>query len=154
MFKFLWLNTSHRINKHESYLAPVSVGFTSTQGDTLCVSAKCVEAVTVKGWKKSTTAQPEQLRLEHGICGFVATLSLRNAWKGQLSGVEGKHYWRTWSILCILSCREGHRALGWPWKGTSAASGNGNMQLKEIEKTLICFDSIKGSWLEWIRQTC
>lgn len=52
-----------------------------TQRDTLCVGVKCVEAVTVKEWKKSTTAQPEQLCLEHGICSFVATLSLRNAWR-------------------------------------------------------------------------
>lgn len=62
MFKFLWLSTSYRINKHENYLnylASVCIGFTlSTQGDSLCVSVKCVEALIVKG--KSTTAQLEE----------------------------------------------------------------------------------------------
>lgn len=66
-----------------------------TQGDTLCVGVKCVEAVTVKEWKKSTTAQPEQLCLEDGICSFVATLSLRNAWRNsclvQKATITGGH---------------------------------------------------------------
>lgn len=80
MFKLLWLSSSHRINKHENHLASVSVGFTSSkQGDTFFVSVEYVEVVTDKGWKKSTTAQLEQLCLERGICGFVATLSLGNA---------------------------------------------------------------------------
>lgn len=79
---FLWSSTSHRIKKHENYLASVGVGFTSsTQGDAFCVSVKRVEAVTDEGWKRSTTAQLEQLCSEHGICGFVATLGLGNAWR-------------------------------------------------------------------------
>lgn len=148
MFKFLWSSTSHRINKRENHLASVSVGFTSSkQGDTFCVGVKCVEAVTDKGWKKSTTAHLEQLCLEHGICGFVATLSPEE----QLSGAEGDHYWRTWRILCILSSRKGHKALGWPWKCTSTASGNGNMQVKVVDEILgflIYFESMEGSWLQ------
>lgn len=100
---FLWSSTSHRINKHENYLASVSVEFTSsTQGDTLCVSVKCSEAVTVKGWKKSTTAHLEQLHLEHGICGFSATLSLGNAWRSsclvQKATIAGGH-----GVSCAFS---------------------------------------------------
>lgn len=103
MVKFLWLSTSHRINKHENYLASVSVDFTlSTQGDTLCASVKCVKAVTAKGWKRSITAHLEQLSLEHGICGFAATWILRNAWRNsclvQKATIVGGH-----GVTCAFS---------------------------------------------------
>ena len=155
MFNSFCLSTSHRTNEHENYLASVSVGFTlSTQGNTSCVGVKLVRQLIIKRWKKSTeTAQPEQLCLEHGICGFVAILSIRNAWRNsylvQKTVITGRH-----AVSCA-SCLVGKvtgllDGLGscCHWKRTSTDSGDGKVHMKEMEKKLVvlaCNESMKGS---------
>lgn len=158
------LSTSHRTNEHENYLALLSVGFTlSTQGDTSCIGVKLVRQLIIKGWEKSTeTAQPEQLCLEHDICGFVAITSITNAWRN--SYLAKKAIVTGWHTVSCASCLVGKVTglLDGPgscchWKCTSTDSGDRNVQVKVVEKKLVvlpCNESMKGSWLQWVRQTC
>lgn len=121
----------------------------------MCRSQTC-EAANHQGWKKSTeTAQPEQLCLEHGICGFVAILSFRNAWRNsylvQKAIITGGH-----TVSCV-SCLVGKvtwlldgPGSGRHWKHSSTDSGHGNVQVEEMEKRLVvmaCNESMKGSRL-------